>query len=84
MSTQRCVIAACTSRKRNTEEDNSSAGCFYTVLAALSSTGKGMLAHRIRSQLGRHMIGKHQWDATVLLLGRPRKVGVTQKGHCRG
>ena len=42
-----------------------------------------MLAQRIRSQLGRHMIGIHQWGATVLLLGSPRKVGVTQKGHCR-
>ena len=30
-----------------------------------------MLAHRIRSQLGRHMIGKHQCGATVLLLVRP-------------
>ena len=57
---------------------------FYTDLEWLTVVqGERMLAHRIRSQLGRHMIGIHQWGASVLLLGRPRKVEVTQKGHCR-
>ena len=32
---------------------------------------------------GRHMTRENQWGATVQLLVRPRKVGVTQKGHSR-
>ena len=33
---------------------------------------------------GRHVTREHQWGATVPLLVRPRKVGVTQKGDSRG
>ena len=59
------------------EAENSSAGVFIPSGTAQSSTGKERLRASNQEPPGRHVTREHQWGATVLLLVRPRKVGVT-------
>ena len=62
---------------RNKRQKMSSAGVFIPSGTAQSSTGKERLRASNQEPPGRHVTREHQWGATVLLLVRPRKVGVT-------
>ena len=59
------------------EAENSSAGVFIPSGTAQRSTGNERLCASNQEPPGHHVTREHQWGATVLLLVRPRKVGVT-------
>ena len=59
------------------EAENSSAGVFIPSGTAQRSTGNERLRASNQEPPGHHVTREHQWGATVLLLVRPRKVGVT-------